>query len=37
MREDAIEQNYITSTTISHPRTFHVEIFSTRGTNAKTF
>ena len=36
-RNDAIEENYMISTTILHTRTFHVEICSTRETPARTF
>ena len=32
-----MKQNYMISTTISHPPTFHVEILFTRETPAKTF
>ena len=37
MLYDAMEENYMISTTISNPRNFHVEIFSTRETPGRTF
>ena len=37
MQGDATDENYMISTTNSHPRTFHVEICSTRETPARTF
>ena len=32
-----MEENNVISTTISHPRTSYVEMFSTRDTSASTF